>query len=430
VGEANPHSPFVPDGLRVALISQWYQPEPVEVPVWIAEALGRQGLTISVLTGIPNFPTGKVQDGFSAARSRREVRDGLLVQHVPLYPSHDQSAVGRAANYGSFAISSAILGAPLLGSADVVLVYSSPATAATAAIVANIRSGKPYVLLVQDLWPDSVFATGFLTGKARRVAEWSLTWFTEQAYRRASHVAVISPGMRDLLIHRGVPPEKVSVVYNWVDEKIMHPSEPDPGLRDRLGFSDEFILMYGGNHGPAQSLDIPIRAMDELRDLHGLQLILVGDGIEKAALRSLVQTLDLRSVHFLDPVAYEEMPSLMAAADMQLVSLANTDLFQITLPSKVQSIMACGQPLLACTPGEASRIVQEARAGLTAHPGDPRSLARVIREAYHLSKEQLNAMGNAGLHYYRATLSEGINARALAELLAEASKTTSSAAIG
>jgi glycosyltransferase involved in cell wall biosynthesis len=410
--------------LRVAYVSQWFPPEPAHAPIWIAEALRRQGLSINVLTGVPNFPTGKVEEGFSPWRRTSEMRNGFTTQRVPLYPSHDRSAFGRVVNYASFALSSAIVGAPLLRSADVALVYSSPATAAAAAMLANIKSGTPYVLLIQDLWPDSIFATGFLTSRrARRLTEMSLTWFTEQAYRRAAHVAVISPGMRDLLIHRGVPSDKVSVVYNWVDEKIMHPSEPDLDLRTRLGLTDEFVLMYGGNHGAAQALDVAIHAMGELRDLQDAHLVLVGDGIDKPRLRSLAEKLDLRSVHFLDRVASDRMPALMAAADMQLVSLADQDLFRITLPGKVQTILACGQPVLACAPGDAARVVQEAGAGLTAPPGDPSALACVIREAHSMPREQLRTMGRSGLHYYGATLSEAINARALADLLRRAAKT-------
>lgn len=417
--------------LEVAFLCQWYLPEAAEIPVWIAEALKRQGLKLSVLTGVPNFPTGKVQDGYSAWRRAREMNNGILVQHVPLYPSHDRSTVGRVANYASFAMSSAFFGAPLLRSADVALVYSSPATAATAAMVTSVTSGTPYVLLVQDLWPDSVFATGFLTdGKAHRAARTSLTWFTEHAYRRAAHVAVISPGMRDLLIDRGVPPEKLSVIYNWVDERVMHPADPDPQWRRLLRLTDEFVIMYAGNHGPAQALDVAIHAMNYLRDLDDVHLVLAGDGIDRQALSELAQTLNLPSVHFVGPYEPEQMPAIMAAADMQLVSLADEDLFRITLPSKVQAIMACGQPVLACAPGDVARIVQDAKAGLTALPGDPAALAKAIREAHSMPKERLRMMGTAGLRYYGATLSEAINARALADLLRVAATTRKGATSG
>jgi glycosyltransferase involved in cell wall biosynthesis len=413
--------------LEVAYVTQWFAPEPVEIPVWIAESLRRRGLDIRVLTGIPNFPDGKVQAGFSPWRGVCEISEGFPVVRAPLYPSHGRSAVRRFVNYASYAASSAIAGRGLLRRADVALVYSSPATAATAAMV----SRTPYVLMIQDLWPDSIFATGFLaTGMLRRVAETSVGWFTDSAYRRAAHVVVISPGMRDLLVERGVPAEKVSVVYNWVDEEVMKPAAPDADLRMRLGLTDEFLLMYGGNHGAAQALDVIVRAMAELRDLPDVQLVLVGDGIQKAALRSLVDELGLTTVHFLDPVAAERMPALMAAADLQLVSLADEALFRITLPSKVQSILACSNPVLACAPGDTAGVVEVAGAGFTTPPGDPVALARTIRQAHGTPRESLREMGRAGRAYYESNLSEAINAGALVELLRGAADERSGAGRG
>src|ERR1022692_711072 len=142
--------------LNVAFVSQWFSPEPVHTPVWIAQALAREGLNVRVLTGVPNFPDGKVQSGFSPWRITREARDGFAILRSPLYPSHDGSAIGRIANYVSYAATSSLVGARLLRSSDVALVYSSPATAATAAMLARATSRTPYVLFVQDMWPDSV----------------------------------------------------------------------------------------------------------------------------------------------------------------------------------------------------------------------------------------------------------------------------------
>jgi colanic acid biosynthesis glycosyl transferase WcaI len=417
----------VADFLRVAYVTQWFAPEPVEIPMWVADSLRRRGLDMRVLTGIPNFPDGNVQTGYSAWRGVREVTNGFPVVRAPLYPSHDQSAIRRFANYASYAASSAIVGRALLRRADVALVYSSPATAATAAMV----SRTPYVLMIQDLWPDSIFATGFLaTGAVRRVAEASVGWFTDSAYRRAAHIVVISPGMRDLLVERGVPAEKVSVVYNWVDEDVMKPSEPDQDLRARIGLTDEFLLMYGGNHGAAQGLDVVVRAMAQLRDLPDVHLVMVGDGIQKAALRSLTDELGLPTVHFLDQVVPHRMPALMAAADLQLVCLADEDLFQITLPSKVQSILACGNPVLACAPGDTARVVETAGAGFTTPPGDPVALARTIRQAHGTPRQALREMGRAGRTHYESNLSEAINAGALVGVLRDAADQRSGAGRG
>ncbi|MCZ7419881.1 MULTISPECIES: glycosyltransferase family 4 protein [unclassified Micromonospora] len=413
-----------PLSTRVTLVSQFFPPEPVPIPLGLTRCLRRQGFKVDVLTGMPNYPTGVVHPGYAHRRSVVDEVDGLRVLRTPLHPSHDRSAVGRAANYLSWATSSTLLGSSLLRTADVALVYSSPATAATAALAARLRWGIPYVLMVMDLWPDSVFATGFVTrGLARRVAEPTLSRFTELTYRRAAHVTVPSPGLRDTLVARGVPAEKVSVVYNWADEKLMQPTEPDPHLRAGLGLSsDDFVVLYGGNHGPAQDLGVAIAAMGRLRDLTDLHLVLVGDGVSKPALRTAAAELGLRTVHFVDPVAPERMAAVMAAADIQLVSLADQPLFQITMPSKVQTILACGQPILSCAPGDAARAIRDAGAGFTTAPGDPQGLAQTIRLAHATPRAQLRAMGRAGLDHYRLLMSEAANVQVLAELLAVAAK--------
>lgn len=409
---------------RVALVSQWFPPEPTTIPLGITRSLRQQGFAVDVLTGVPNYPTGTVHQGYSAPRRTVESRDGLRVVRSPLYPSHDQSTIGRTANYLSWAASSALLGAPVLRTADVALVYASPATAATAAMVARLRWRTPYVLMVMDLWPDSVFATGFLTeGLTRRLTEAILGRFTDWTYRWADHVTVPSPGLRETVIARGVPAEKVSVVYNWADEKVMQPTEPDPEFRPGLGLTaDAFVVMYGGNHGAAQDLDVAVKAMAELRDLPDVHLVLIGDGVRKPALRSMAHDLRLRSVHFLDQLELERMPAVMAATDIQLVTLTDEALFRITMPSKVQAILACGLPVLCCAPGDAAQVVRDAGAGFTSPPGDPLRLAQAIRLAHGTPRHRLRSLGRAGHDYYRTTMSEAINSQVLADLLTAAAR--------
>ncbi|MGK5739559.1 glycosyltransferase family 4 protein [Micromonospora sp. URMC 103] len=409
---------------RVALVSQWFPPEPAGIALGITRSLRAQHFDVDVLTGVPNYPTGRVHDGYSARRRRVEHRDGLRVLRTPLYPSHDHSTLGRAANYLSWAASSSLLGQSALRDADVALVYASPATAAAAAMTARLRRRIPYVLMVMDLWPDSVFATGFLTGGlTRRLAEAALGRFTDQTYRWADHVTVPSPGLREAVVARGVPAEKVSVVYNWTDEKVMQPTEPDPDFRRRLGLdAGDFVLMYGGNHGAAQRLDVAVDAMDRLRDLPDVHLVLVGDGVDKRALRTRAAELRLRSVHFLDPIEQQRMAAAMAAADLHLISLADEPLFRVTLPGKVQAILACGQPVLTCAPGDAARIVLEAGAGFAAPPENPAALADTVRAAYGTPRSRLRAMGQAGREHYLTHMSEAINAQLLADLLSRAAR--------
>ncbi|GGM45931.1 glycosyltransferase WbuB [Micromonospora sonchi] len=409
---------------RVAFISQWFPPEPAPIALGITRSLRARGLDVEVLTGIPNYPAGRVYDDYSAVRRRVERRDGLRVVRTPLYPSHDRRALGRAANYLSWAGSSAALGASVLRAADVSLVYGSPITTAVPAITTRLRRRTPYVLMVMDLWPDSVFATGFLTERTtRRVAEAALTAFTERVYRWADHITVPAPGLRETIIDRGVCPDKVSVVYNWTDEKVMQPADADPRFRARLGLtSDDFVLMYAGNHGLAQRLDAVMDAMARLVDLPDVHLVLIGDGLEKQELRTRARHLRLDRVHFLDPVQPEALPMIMAAADLHLVSLAAEPLFRITLPSKVQALLACGLPMLVCAPGDAARIVTAAGAGFAAPPEDPVGLAEVIRQARALPRAQLRAMGRSGHEHYHTYMSEDVNAKILADVLTAAAR--------
>ncbi|WP_405434280.1 glycosyltransferase family 4 protein [Micromonospora sp. NBC_00617] len=409
---------------RVTLVSQWFPPEPAALAERLTMSLRHQGFAADVLTGVPNYPRGVVYDGYSARRRSVEVRDGMRVHRTPLYPSHDRSALGRALNYASWAASSSLLGARALRDADVALVYSSPVTATAAAMMAKMRWRTPYVTMVIDLWPDNVFATGFLTeGPTRRVAEAVLNRFTNQTYRWADHVTVPTPGLRDIVIDRGVPAEKVSVVYIWADEKVMQPTEPEPGLRARLGLTDDdFLLMYGGNLGAAQRLDVVIEAMARLRDMPDVHLVLVGDGVDRDLLVRQVERERLGTVHFLDPVPPERMPARMAVADLNLISLADEPLFRITLPSKTQSILACGQPMLVCAPGDVARIARDAQAGFAAPPGDAEALASVIRSARATPRHRLRAMGRAGRQFYLTHMSEASNAALLADLLTQAAR--------
>ncbi|MFI0794541.1 glycosyltransferase family 4 protein [Micromonospora rubida] len=409
---------------RVTLVSQWFPPEPAALAHRITTSLRDQGFVADVLTGVPNYPRGIVYEGYSARRRSVEVRDGIRVLRTPLYPSHDRSAFGRALNYASWAASSSLLGARALRNADAALVYSSPVTATAAAMMAKLRWRTPYVTMVIDLWPDNVFATGYLTeGPTRRIAEAVLNRFTDQTYRWADHVTVPTPGLRDIVVDRGVPPEKVSLVYIWADEKIMQPTEPEPGLRDRLGLTDDdFVLLYGGNLGAAQRLDVVVDAMARLRNMPDVHLVLAGDGVERDRLVAQAERDRLGTVHFLDPVPPDRMAARMAAADLNLISLADEPLFRITLPSKTQSILACGQPMLACAPGDVARIAHDAEAGFSAPPGDAEALAAVIRSARATPRHRLRAMGEAGRQYYLTHMSEASNAPVIADLLSQAAR--------
>lgn len=401
-------------------VCQWYPPEPAEVPRSIAMSLAALG-PIEVLTGVPNYPTGVVAAGHRAWELRVEQSDGLRVLRTPLYPSHDSSALKRMANYLSWAVSSSLLGQRRLRRAEAVLVYSSPATAALPAMVARTLWGTPYVLLVQDVWPDSIFASGFLPGRAGRLVRGAMSAFVNRTYALADHVAVISPGMADLLESRGVPRDKLSVVYNWVPEE----DDPSPAgtdtvapLRERVGLdADDVAFLYAGNHGHAQNLDAVVEAFLEHTPANA-HLVLLGQGVAKQTLRDRARGAS--TVHFLDPVPRAEAQVLLHQADVSVVSLADEPLFAVTMPSKVQSGLATARPLLVVVRGDAAKVVEEAGAGLAATPGDPLSIGAAVETLTKMSAEERRQRGEAGREVYRAQMSRAIGARRLHDLLTQA----------
>lgn len=405
--------------IRVGFISQWFAPEPMTVPVWIAQTLVRSGFDLQVLTGVPNLPTGKVYNGYSAKRFASETINDIAVQRCPLYPSHDGSAIKRIANYLSWALTASAGALVTLRRVQVSLVYSSPATAALPAMVCKMVRKTPYVLIIQDLWPDSIFSTGFLHSSVmRRATEWIVGAFVRSSYAHADHIAVISPSMIEVLESRGVPRTKLSLVYNWVDETIFQPCDPHPTFRADLGVDENaFLLMYAGNLGPAQALDGVIRAVALLEETERISLVLVGEGVEQERLQSLAEDLAPGRIHFAPTVPASEVPALMAAADVQLLSLRDEPVFRHTMPSKIQSILAAGQPVIACAPGDAGAVAVDSGAGWHVQPGNPQRLADCILKAKAEGITGLQVRGGLARKHYELVMSERTNAERLSAIL-------------
>ncbi len=238
--------------------------------------------------------------------------------------------------------------------------------------------------------------------------------FVRSTYKHASAIAVIAPGMRQRLVDRGVPAEKVEVVFNWVDESIFHPAEPSGRLRAKLGVPAHALLfLYGGNIGAAQGLEAVVDAFLSMDD--DAHLVLVGDGIRKRDLQT--RASGASNVHFHDPVPVGEMTALQADADVLVVSLTGDTLFTITLPSKTQASLASGRPVLAVAKGDVARVVVAADAGATAAPGDAVDIARAARELAALTPTERASYGARAHTFYRAEMSQAVGAARLSALL-------------
>lgn len=391
--------------MRVVVVTQWFPPEKAAIPADIAKALAERGHDVTVLTGFPNYPGGKIYDGWRQRAVLHQRVDGYDVCRVALYPSHDRNVLRRLVNYLSFGLTSTLFGWRLLRSADSVYVYHPPLTAAFGPWLSRRLGGAPYVLHVQDLWPDSVVEAGLLHSRSTGVVERVLRKACGAVYRRASGVLCIAPTMADMLHDRGVPRERLHVVPNWAAESIFHPVPRDEDLARELGFSGHFTVMFAGNIGEVQGLEVAIRAAAGVQDLEDFRLVLVGEGVALKSLRDLAKTLAADNVRFLSPQPLEVMAAVTTAADVQLVTLRDLPFLRGTIPSKLGAVLATGLPVICAVGGDAQRVVQEAEAGWICAPGDAQALAACFREAHASTRQARCDFAHSGRKYYEEHLS-------------------------
>ena len=403
--------------MRVWMVTQWFDPEPTFKGQLFAQELRRRGHEVEVVTGFPNYPGGRVYDGYRIRPYQREVVDGIVVHRVPLYPSHDSSALKRVLNYASFASTAALK--MLTGRRpDVVYVYHPPGTVALPAAVARLVRGVPFVYDVQDLWPDTLAATGMLP--QGRILD-AVGRVMDATYALAQHVVVLSPGFRERLLGRGVRADKVSVIENWCDEAQIELPERG-GARAALDLGDDFTVVFAGTMGPAQGLDTVLDAAALLADEPGVRFVLIGTGIDVDRLRARAATEGLGNVEFLPRRPIHEIGEVLAAADALLVHLRDDPLFEITIPSKTQAYLHAGRPVLMGVRGDAADIVARAGAGLVFTPEDPAALADAVRRMRDLPADEREEMGRRGARHYDAELSLRVGADRFVDVLETAAR--------
>jgi len=391
--------------VRILILTQYYPPEPIPKPSELARGLSERGHTVEIITGLPNYPTGRLYPGTSVRLWKHDSLDGVRVLRLPLFPDHSRSALRRSLNYGSFALSAALLGSVLGGPADVMFVEHPPLTIGVAAWILGRVLRVPFLYAVNDLWPESVEATGMLRSRCLLGSIGRLERFV---YRRAGAIAVISPGVKANLVGKGVPPDKVHVIPHWADETLYRPVIPDPALAGELGIGGRFNVVFAGQLGLAQALDVVIEAADELSDLADVQFVLVGDGTDSDRLRQAAYARGLANVRFIGHQPAERMPQIFAISDVLLVHLRNDPLFRITIPSKTMAYMACGRPLLMAVEGDAAELVRTTGAGVTCGSENAKDLAEAVRRLRAMSCAERERMGRAGREAFLASFSRRV----------------------
>jgi len=397
--------------MNLLFISQWCYPEPDARIFNMACELVKKGHSVQILTGFPNYPGGKIYDGYKLSLNNREVLSGVEIIRVWLYPSHDNNSIRRIFNYLSYAISASIQGAILTRKVDLIYVYHPPATVFIPAwILGKIYRAK-IVYDIQDLWPDSISATNMLM--SRKIFN-LINYFQKWIYKRSSAIAVISEGFKKCLVNRGIPEEKVFVIKNWsipIGEQELDDSE-------QFDFENKFVLMFAGNIGKAQGLKTVIDAAQILQkqNIEDILFVFVGTGTSKYEIMEYSESLYLKNVKFINRVVPEKIGSVLKKADVLLIHLINNPLFKITIPSKTQSYLMIGKPILAGIEGDAADIISSSGAGFIFTPEKPYDLVEKLLKMRSLSSFELNVMASAGKEYYNRNLAMEVGASKFEEL--------------
>ena len=338
------------------------------------------GHQVTVLTCAPNFPEGRVYEGYRNCWYQVEIMDGIRVVRVKTFITQNEGVLLRTLDYLSFMVASFFTG--LLQARPDVVVATSPQffTAVSGWALAAVRR-LPFVFELRDLWPASISAVGAMRENV------ALRWLERLElflYHRAAKVVALTAAFKNDLIARGVPGDKVDVVFNGVDLERYTPRSRDTTLMQQLGLEGCFVVGYLGTHGMAHALDRVLDAAKLLQGIPSIRFLFVGAGAARAALVEAATKGHLDNVIFVPAQPRTSMPAYWSVCDLALVPLKDAPLFTTVIPSKIFEAMGMGRAILLTAPeGEASQIIRETGAGVIVPPESPAALARTVQELYH-----------------------------------------------
>ena len=387
---------------RIILLMQFYDPEPAYKGQAFAEAIAKAGYEVEVVTGFPNYPGGKIYDGYRMRPIKKYQENGVTITRLALYPSHGKNKIGRVLNYVSFMLSAFFYLTIFARRANLVYAYHPPLTVGLAAAAASVFRRNPVVVDIHDLWPDTLPATGMISNqRILKAVEMACHWM----YRRVHHIILHSHGFREELLKRGVPPEKMTTVIGWTHEPAQSANRltTPKSMKDTHGIK----VLYAGNIGPAQALDSVLNAAHILQSEGQSQVAtfyIIGSGLAREELMAKADSLALTNMVFLPQVPPSEIGDFLAAADVLLVHLRDTPLFSLNIPSKVQTYMLAAKPILIGVRGEAAHLIHNAKAGVCVSPENPREIANAVISLSSMSMDARKQLGENGRAFYWRTL--------------------------
>lgn len=402
--------------MKVLFLTQYCPPEvgaPQNRIFEFAKQLKKFGHEVTILTAMPNYPKGEIFDGYKGKKIVKEELEGIKIIRTSIYATKEKDFVKRLKNYLSFTFSSVFTGAKYIDKQDVIITESPPLFLGWSGYVLSKKKGAKFIFNISDLWPESAVKLGVLHNKL--LIKMS-TYLEEFCYRKAAAVTGQTKGIVDNIVSRGFDKSKVHLITNGVDTEFFKKENRDEEFRKEIGIEDKFAICYAGIHGLAQGLETVIESAEILKDNKEIQFVFVGDGPEKSKLMEMVKSKNLDNVTFLNVQPKPKMPKIIASMDATVIPLKKLDLFKGALPSKMFEALSSQLPIILAVQGEAEKLINDAKAGITVEPENPKEIAKAALKLYNdeVLRKKLGENGRRYVidHYSR----EGI-ARKLEKIL-------------
>ena len=385
--------------MKVLVVTQYFWPESFRIND-VVSSLVDSGIEVDVLTGKPNYPDGKIFNGYRVWDCQIEHKFGSSIFRVPLIPRGNKSKFNLALNYFSFIIFGVIQGAWMVrkNKYDLVFVYGlSPILLSIPGVFISKIKGIQIILWVQDLWPESLLATKSVQNG----------WVISMV---GIVVKLIYQSMDLILVQSHAFIDEVKKMTTEKDIKY-YPNSVDPSfynysLNKQIDVEEDqkndgkFNVVFAGNVGIGQGIEVILEAAKILSDIDNIQFVIYGSGSRLEWLEEQKKQYNLKGIILKGRHPVESMPQLLSNANALLVTLSDEPIFAKTIPNKIQAYLAVGRPILACLNGEGARVVNEAKAGIAVPAGDSKRLSEAILDLYKLSEKEMTIYGKNGREYY------------------------------